>query len=164
MSVWDQIATTVIAEFSDIKDVTEITRVSVRLLIAALLGGLLGFEREQRGKSAGVKTHMLVCIGAALFYFDPAASWHYFRCGIRPRNAGYYCRCRFSRCGRYFKRRRRKKSERFDYRCRNLANRRDWSCCRFRAGIIRDTLYFSCVDGINYYSKTCRLYCPKDKS
>ncbi|RYZ88806.1 MAG: MgtC/SapB family protein [Moraxellaceae bacterium] len=70
-SVWEQITTTVIAEFSDLKDVTEITRVSTRLLMAALLGGLLGFEREQRGKSAGVKTHMLVCIGAALFILIP---------------------------------------------------------------------------------------------
>lgn len=70
-SVWEQITTTVIAEFSDLKDVTEITRVSTRLLIAAVLGGLLGFEREQRGKSAGVKTHMLVCIGAALFILIP---------------------------------------------------------------------------------------------
>ena len=71
MSIWDQIISTVIAEFSDLKDVTEITRVSVRLLIAALLGGLLGYEREQRGKSAGIKTHMLVCIGSALFILIP---------------------------------------------------------------------------------------------
>ena len=71
MSIWDQISTTIIAEFSDLNDVAEITRISIRLLIAALLGGLLGFEREQRGKSAGIKTHMLVCIGAALFVLIP---------------------------------------------------------------------------------------------
>ncbi|GGY80548.1 Mg(2+) transporter [Cellvibrio zantedeschiae] len=69
--IWEQVSSTIVAEFSDLNDVTELTRVSVRLLIAALLGGLLGFEREQRGKSAGIKTHMLVCIGAALFVLIP---------------------------------------------------------------------------------------------
>ena len=69
--VWQQVGSTIVAEFSDLNDATELTRISVRLLIAALLGGLLGFEREQRGKSAGIKTHMLVCIGAALFVLIP---------------------------------------------------------------------------------------------
>jgi putative Mg2+ transporter-C (MgtC) family protein len=70
-NVWEQIVSTVVAEFSDLNDVTEIVRVSVRLLMAALLGGILGYEREQRGKSAGIKTHMLVCMGAALFVLIP---------------------------------------------------------------------------------------------
>jgi len=34
--------------------------------MAALLGGLLGYEREHAGKAAGVRTHMLVAMGAAL--------------------------------------------------------------------------------------------------
>lgn len=71
LTVWQQIGATLSAEFSDLKDITEITQLSVRLLLAALLGGLLGFEREQRGKAAGVKTHMLVAIGAALFILIP---------------------------------------------------------------------------------------------
>ncbi len=71
MSLWQQISSTIVAEFSDIKDVTEITRISVRLFMAALLGGILGFEREQRGKAAGIRTHMLVAIGAALFVLIP---------------------------------------------------------------------------------------------
>ena len=71
MSVWQQISSTIAAEFSDIKDVSEITQISVRLLMAALLGGILGFEREQRGKAAGIRTHMLVAIGAALFILIP---------------------------------------------------------------------------------------------
>lgn len=70
-SVWQQISTTVVAEFSDLKDVSEITTITTRLLMAALLGGLLGWEREQRGKAAGVKTHMLVAIGSALFVLIP---------------------------------------------------------------------------------------------
>lgn len=69
--VWQQISNTFVAEFSDLKDVTEITTVTIRLLMAALLGGILGFEREQRGKAAGIKTHMLVAIGSALFILIP---------------------------------------------------------------------------------------------
>jgi len=38
-----------------------------RLVIAALLGGLVGFERERSHKMAGLRTHMLVCVGAAMF-------------------------------------------------------------------------------------------------
>lgn len=70
-SVWQQISSTFVAEFSDLKDVSEITTLVIRLLMAALLGGILGFEREQRGKAAGLKTHMLVAIGSALFVLIP---------------------------------------------------------------------------------------------
>lgn len=38
-----------------------------RLLIAATLGGLVGWEREKSGKVAGLRTHSLVALGAALF-------------------------------------------------------------------------------------------------
>jgi putative Mg2+ transporter-C (MgtC) family protein len=41
--------------------------VMLRALIAIGLSGLLGWEREAAGKSAGVRTHMLVGLGAALF-------------------------------------------------------------------------------------------------
>ncbi|EIK47074.1 putative Mg(2+) transporter [Cellvibrio sp. BR] len=70
-SIWQQITSTLVAEFSDLKDVSEITTLVTRLLMAALLGGILGFEREQRGKAAGIKTHMLVAIGSALFVLIP---------------------------------------------------------------------------------------------
>ncbi len=39
----------------------------VRVLIAAALGGLIGFEREYRDQPAGFRTHILVAVGAALF-------------------------------------------------------------------------------------------------
>ena len=42
-------------------------RVALRLVVAMVLGGVLGLEREEEGKVAGLKTHMLVCLGAALF-------------------------------------------------------------------------------------------------
>jgi uncharacterized membrane protein YhiD involved in acid resistance len=38
-----------------------------RLLLAGLLGGLVGLERELRHKPAGLRTNMLICFGAALF-------------------------------------------------------------------------------------------------
>ena len=38
-----------------------------RLLTAAVLGGLLGFEREMRHKTAGLRTNILIAIGSALF-------------------------------------------------------------------------------------------------
>ena len=38
----------------------------LRLLLAAILGGLIGFEREYRSKVAGLRTHLLVSIGSAL--------------------------------------------------------------------------------------------------
>jgi putative Mg2+ transporter-C (MgtC) family protein len=38
-----------------------------RLSLAAVLGGAIGFERELRDREAGLRTHLLVCVGAALF-------------------------------------------------------------------------------------------------
>jgi putative Mg2+ transporter-C (MgtC) family protein len=43
------------------------TTVAVRLLLAVLISGLLGFERELKGQVAGLRTHVLVAIGACLF-------------------------------------------------------------------------------------------------
>ncbi len=68
------IAETVAAEFSDVADAAQLTRIVVRLTLAALLGFALGFEREQKGKAAGVRTHMLVAIGSALFVLVPQQS------------------------------------------------------------------------------------------
>jgi putative Mg2+ transporter-C (MgtC) family protein len=58
-------------DFHDILDVSRVAHVTVRLLIAALLGGLLGYQRERVGKSAGIRTHMLVTAGTALFVIVP---------------------------------------------------------------------------------------------
>lgn len=69
--MWQAVWNSVLSEFSDIPDVAQVTRITLRLLVAAALGALLGFEREQKGKSAGVRTHMLVAIGAALFVLIP---------------------------------------------------------------------------------------------
>lgn len=71
MSAWERVLETLAEEFADLEDPARATRVVLRLLLAALLGGLLGFEREQHGKAAGVRTHMLVALGAALFVLVP---------------------------------------------------------------------------------------------
>lgn len=65
------VSSTLADEFSDLTDIEQGTRVTLRLLLAALLGGVLGLERERQGKAAGVRTHMLVCLGAALFVLVP---------------------------------------------------------------------------------------------
>ena len=41
--------------------------ITLRLLIAMLLGGVIGIEREYRSKEAGFRTHFLVALGSALF-------------------------------------------------------------------------------------------------
>lgn len=53
-------------------DMARLGHVLVRVLVAAALGGLLGAEREAAGKAAGLRTHMLVALGAALFVLFPA--------------------------------------------------------------------------------------------
>ncbi|KQP13617.1 MgtC/SapB family protein [Pseudorhodoferax sp. Leaf267] len=67
METLSRIGQTIAQEFSDLPDVEAATRIVVRLTLAALLGGLLGIEREAKGKAAGVRTHMMVCMGAAMF-------------------------------------------------------------------------------------------------
>jgi putative Mg2+ transporter-C (MgtC) family protein len=44
----------------------ELTMV-LRILLATVLGGVIGFQRERTGKPAGLRTHMLICIGSTLF-------------------------------------------------------------------------------------------------
>ncbi len=41
--------------------------IAVKLLLAAVLGGAVGLERELQGKPAGLRTNMFICLGAALF-------------------------------------------------------------------------------------------------
>jgi len=44
----------------------ELVVTSIRLLVAALCGSLIGMEREKRFRPAGARTHMLVCVASAL--------------------------------------------------------------------------------------------------
>ncbi len=42
------------------------TSIIVRLVLAVVLGGIIGFERGRSGRPAGLRTHILVCLGAVL--------------------------------------------------------------------------------------------------
>ena len=57
--------------FWDTIDLAHVKVLIVRLVVAALLGGMLGLERQHEKKSAGLRTHMLVALGAALFVVAP---------------------------------------------------------------------------------------------
>ena len=48
-----------------LRDFNTVT-VIVRLVLATLCGGLIGFERERHGRTAGLRTHIMVCLGAAI--------------------------------------------------------------------------------------------------
>jgi len=48
-------------------DLAQTVRLLVRISIAMLLGAIIGLQREQYGKPAGLRTHILVAMGSALF-------------------------------------------------------------------------------------------------
>lgn len=50
----------------------------LRLLFACALGGVVGFERELRDREAGIRTHLLVSLGSALFTIVSAYGFHEF--------------------------------------------------------------------------------------
>lgn len=57
-TLWQELTT-------GLHDRHQIARVTIRLLAALILGGLVGIQRERSGKPAGLRTHMLVCLGTA---------------------------------------------------------------------------------------------------
>jgi putative Mg2+ transporter-C (MgtC) family protein len=56
-----------VADLTALPEATAWHIAGLRLLAAAVLGGMIGFERERRGKAAGLRTHMTVALGACLF-------------------------------------------------------------------------------------------------
>lgn len=69
--MWTVVVETVRQEFADVPDVEQLTRLLLRLGLAMLLGAAIGYERESRDSSAGLRTHMLVALGTALFILVP---------------------------------------------------------------------------------------------
>ena len=59
---------------SGLPDGQEFTRVVIRLVAAMLLGAIIGWERERASKPAGLRTHMLVAMGSALFVLGCSAA------------------------------------------------------------------------------------------
>ncbi|MDY6861863.1 MAG: MgtC/SapB family protein, partial [Thermodesulfobacteriota bacterium] len=47
-------------------EINNISELSLKLLIALVLGGLIGLEREFHGRAAGLRTHIMVCMGSAI--------------------------------------------------------------------------------------------------
>ncbi len=71
MNAWHTIWTALCEDVSDLFDLALVTQLALRLGAAALVGGVVGYDRERRGKEAGLRTHMLVAVGAALFVIVP---------------------------------------------------------------------------------------------
>ena len=59
------------AELFSVPGTSQSLVVIVRIMAAGLLGAVIGGERELEGKAAGLRTHMLVSLGAALFVIAP---------------------------------------------------------------------------------------------
>ena len=51
--------------FDSLRDITLLS-VAVRMLLAVLCGGAIGIEREYKRRPAGFRTHILICLGAAM--------------------------------------------------------------------------------------------------
>ena len=51
--------------FDPLRDLTLLS-VTVRMVLAFLCGGLIGVEREYKRRPAGFRTHILICLGAAM--------------------------------------------------------------------------------------------------
>ncbi len=68
----------------------------LRLILACVLGGMIGLERDLHGRNAGIRTNMLVCVGATLFTIvsisvrgaDPSRIAAQIVCGIGFLGAG----------------------------------------------------------------------------
>jgi putative Mg2+ transporter-C (MgtC) family protein len=71
MSFLPSLLDTIQHEFAEFADWQTLVKIAIRLVAAALAGGLIGLEREKVGKAAGLRTHMLVTIGTAMFVIVP---------------------------------------------------------------------------------------------
>jgi putative Mg2+ transporter-C (MgtC) family protein len=58
--IWEELT-------SGLPDARQLVHVLIRLVAATLLGAVVGFQRERAGKPAGLRTHMLVTLGTAVF-------------------------------------------------------------------------------------------------
>jgi putative Mg2+ transporter-C (MgtC) family protein len=70
-AIWHEVWQGIQEDFGDFPSIKAVTQFVLRLLLATLLGGLLGYERERQGRAAGLRTHMLVALGSAFFVLIP---------------------------------------------------------------------------------------------
>jgi putative Mg2+ transporter-C (MgtC) family protein len=59
---------------SGLHDAKQLGHVVIRLVAAALLGAIVGLQRQSSGKPAGLRTHMFVSLGTALFVVSCSAA------------------------------------------------------------------------------------------
>jgi putative Mg2+ transporter-C (MgtC) family protein len=65
----------ILEEFlSGLPDLRQTVTLATRMVIAMILGAVIGAQREATGKPAGLRTHMLVAMGGALFVLAPVQS------------------------------------------------------------------------------------------
>ncbi|MBE6944170.1 MAG: MgtC/SapB family protein [Ruminococcaceae bacterium] len=64
-------------------ELREITYLSIalRIVFAFLMGGALGWERERRSRAAGLRTYMLVCVGACIIMLTNQYIYQFFHTG-----------------------------------------------------------------------------------
>lgn len=67
----DSLLSGISAQFSDAGHVANLVRLILCLLESAALGALVGWERKSTGKAAGLRTHMLLCMGTAFVTLVP---------------------------------------------------------------------------------------------
>ena len=58
--IWEELS-------SGLPDARQLVHVIIRLVAATLLGAVVGIQRERAGKPAGLRTHVLVCLGTSVF-------------------------------------------------------------------------------------------------
>jgi putative Mg2+ transporter-C (MgtC) family protein len=73
---------TLVDELGAGEDPASLARAALRLTVAVLLAAVLGYDRERHDKAAGLRTHMLVGLGAALFIIAPTLA------GLSPDELG----------------------------------------------------------------------------
>jgi putative Mg2+ transporter-C (MgtC) family protein len=71
--------------FSELSKGASVTEVAIRLVVAVVVGGIIGWDRERLNKPAGIRTHMLVSLGSATFtLLGFEVGEHYSKEGFDP--------------------------------------------------------------------------------
>jgi putative Mg2+ transporter-C (MgtC) family protein len=71
---------------SDLNSIND-TTILLRLFLAVILGGIIGFERGRAGRPAGLRTHILVCLGSTMAIMTNQYVFQYYGVGDPTRIA-----------------------------------------------------------------------------
>ncbi len=69
--MWEVVQATLAREFSGSLNLEQWTSLLLRLLIALVLAGIIGYDREVKARSAGLRTHLMVGLGSAMLAVLP---------------------------------------------------------------------------------------------